>query len=113
MCHQMYQGTIFQPFSGVLSRMPYNYFLVEAETDFVQSTELLRREAIVENETVWIDSPFTGLGGCFAHRVVNDFHPACGEQNNVEFLSLSRFRGFPVLAFSAPKPVHFVQSPIL
>jgi hypothetical protein len=48
------------------------------------------------------------LGGCFAHRVVNDFHPASGEQNNVEFLSLSRF---PVLAFSAPKPVHFVQSP--
>ena len=29
MCHQMYQGTSFQPFSGVLSRMPYNYFWVE------------------------------------------------------------------------------------
>ena len=75
MCHQMYQGTIFQPFSGVLSRMPYNYFLVEQKPISFKVPELLRREAIVENETVWIDSPFTGLGGCFAHRVVNDFAP--------------------------------------
>ena len=29
MCHEVYEGTGFQPFSGVLSRMPYNYFLVE------------------------------------------------------------------------------------
>ena len=47
---------------------------------------------------------FTGLVGCFAHRVVNPAPQAGSKTMSSSFLC-------PVLAFSAPKPVHFVQSP--
>ena len=77
MCHEVYEGTGFQPFSGILIRMPENY------SGFEQKPILLKvprsyssNLPIVENEIV------------------------------------SRTFLCHVFAFSGPKPVHFVQSPI-
>ena len=56
------------------------------------------------------------MGGCFAHRVVNPApSPASGEQNNVENLSLSRFRVFPFSRFLPQNPfiLSKVQSDVI